>query len=484
MIENFLNSIRNVFAVPDLRKRVLFTLAMLAVYRVGSHVRVPGVDPEKLAELWQTVASSLLGVLDLFSGGNLQKISIFALGIMPYITASIILQLMTVVSPRLKAIQEEGEMGRRKMNQWTRYLTVVLGFIQTLTIAMFLQNQPGLVMNPGVGFIALTALTLTTGTIFIMWIGEQITERGVGNGISLIIFAGIIIGAPNAAQQIYERAMSGGTGMALGMILLVVGMLAVTAAIIFMERGLRRIPINHARRQVGRTAVPMQQTTMPLKVNMGGVIPVIFAASIMAFPQTIANFIPADLFGMDLTGVQQALNDFAQNIGGGGHPLYMLLDAAAIIFFTFFYVSIIFNTDEVADNLRKHGQFIPGIRPGKRTADYLNGILTRLTTVGALYLAILVLIPQIMIQGVQFQLIPWVGPAIDEAMRSNIVTSWLASGTGLNFQFGGTSLLIVVGVAMDTMQQIEAQLIMRHYDGFLGPGGRRLRGRRVPGSQG
>ena len=474
MIENFLNSIRNVFAVPDLRKRVLFKLVLLAVYRVCSHVRVPGIDPEKLADLWQNVASSLLGVLDLFSGGNLQKISVFALGIMPYITASIILQLMTVVSPRLKAIQEEGEMGRRKMNQWTRYLTVALALIQTTTIATFLQSQPGLVYNPGIGFIALTSLTLTTGTIFIMWLGEQITDRGVGNGISLIIFAGIIIGAPRASAQIYEKATSGGTQSALGMIVLLVGMLAVIAAIVFMERGLRKIPINHARRTVGRTAVPMQQTTMPLKVNMGGVIPVIFAASIMAFPQTLANFIPSTVFGFDMTSVQHFLQSLVQDLGGGGHPLYMLLDVAAIIF----------NTVEVADNLRKHGQFIPGIRPGKRTADYLNAILTRLTTVGAIYLAVLVLIPQIMIQGIAFQQLPWFGPALDDWIRSNIVTSWLATGMGLNFRFGGTSLLIVVGVAMDTMQQIEAQLIMRHYDGFLGPGGRRLRGRRVPGSQG
>jgi preprotein translocase subunit SecY len=483
MIENFINSIRNVFAVPDLRKRVLFTLLMLAVYRVGSHVRTPGIDPLKLEELWQTVASSLLGVLDLFSGGNLQKISVFALGIMPYITASIILQLMTVVSPRLKAVQEEGESGRRKMNQWTRYLTVALSLIQTTSISWFLQAQPGLVYNPGPTFIALTALTLTTGTIFIMWIGEQITERGVGNGISLIIFAGIIIGAPAATKQIYDRVMSGGTQTALGMILLIVAMLLIIAAIVFMERGLRKIPINHARRTVGRAAVPMQQTTMPLKVNMGGVIPVIFAASIMAFPQTLGSLVPADLFGFDLTPVQDFFQRISQGLGAG-HPLYMLLDVITIIFFTFFYVSIIFNTEEVADNLRKHGQFIPGIRPGKRTADYLNAVLTRLTTVGAVYLAALVLLPQILIQGIAFQEIPWIGPGIDEFIRSNIVTSWLATGMGLNFRFGGTSLLIVVGVAMDTMQQIEAQLIMRHYDGFLGPGGRRLRGRRVPGSQG
>jgi preprotein translocase subunit SecY len=483
MIENFLNSIRNIFAVPDLRKRILFTLSLLAVYRVGSHIRAPGIDPVKLEELWQQVASSLLGVLDLFSGGNFRNISILALGIMPYITASIILQLMTVVSPRLKAIQEEGELGRRKITQWTRYLTVALCLFQTISIAYWLQAQPGLVYEPGIGFVALTALTLTTGTTFIMWLGEQITERGVGNGISLIIFAGIVIGLPNAVTQVYERVATGGTQSALGVLLLAVAMLAVTAAIVFFERGLRKIPINHARRQIGRTAVPVQQTSMPLKVNMGGVIPVIFAASFLAFPQTIVNFMPNSIFGYSLEGVNETLRQLVQDIGTGGHPLYMFLEVTAIIFFTFFYVSIIFNTDEVADNLRKHGQFIPGIRPGKRTSEYLNTVLTRLTTVGAIYLAVLTLIPQVMLNGVAFQQIPWVGPWLDEAIRSNVLTGWLASGMGFNFLFGGTSLLIVVGVAMDTMQQIEAQLIMRHYDGFLGPGGRRLRGRRVPGAQ-
>jgi preprotein translocase subunit SecY len=483
MIENFLNSLRNIWAIPELRKRVIFTLSLLGVYRIGSHIRVPGVDPVKLDELWQQVASSLLGVLDLFSGGNFRNISILALGIMPYITASIILQLMTVVSPKLKAVQEEGELGRRKINQWTRYLTVALALFQTTAVAFWLQSNPGLVYEPGISFIALTALTLTTGTVFIMWLGEQITERGVGNGISLIIFAGIVIGLPGAIDQLYQKTMSGGTQTALGMLLLCVAMLGVVAAIVFMERGLRKIPINHARRQIGRTAVPIQQTTLPLKVNMGGVIPVIFAASIMAFPQTIANFMPVSVFGFDMSAARDFLLELVQDIGGGGHPLYMLLDVAAIIFFTFFYVSIIFNTDEVADNLRKHGQFIPGIRPGKRTAEYLNTILTRLTTVGAIYLAVLVVIPQVMLQGIAFQQIPGIGPTIDEWLRTNILTAWLATGMGLAFSFGGTSLLIVVGVAMDTMQQVEAQLVMRHYDGFLGPGGRRLRGRRVPGSQ-
>jgi preprotein translocase subunit SecY len=483
MIENFLNSIRNIFAVPDLRKRILFTLSLLAVYRIGSHIRAPGIDPVKLDELWQQVASSLLGVLDLFSGGNFRNISILALGIMPYITASIILQLMTVVSPRLKAIQEEGELGRRKITQWTRYLTVILCLFQTGGIAYWLQQQPGLVYQPGIGFIAITSLTLTTGTTFIMWLGEQITERGVGNGISLIIFAGIVIGLPSGVTQLYSRVTTGGTQAALGVVLLLVVMLAVIAAIVFFERGLRKIPINHARRQVGRSAVPVQQTTMPLKVNMGGVIPVIFAASFLAFPQTIINFMPNSIFGFSLESVNTFLREVVQDVGGGGHPLYMLLDVAAIMFFTFFYVSIIFNTDEVADNLRKHGQFIPGIRPGKRTSDYLNTVLTRLTTVGAIYLAVLVLIPQIMLNGIAFQQIPWIGSSIDEAITSNILTGWLATGMGFNFLFGGTSLLIVVGVAMDTMQQVEAQLVMRHYDGFLGPGGRRMRGRRVPGSQ-
>src|SRR5215813_2500578 len=296
MIENFINSVRNIFAVPDLRKRVFFTLALLAVYRIGSHVRTPGIDPDALAALWNTgdLQRSLAGVMDLFSGGNFKVVSIFALGITPYITASIILQLMTVVSARLKALQEEGELGRRKITQYTRYLTVVLCAVQSFGIAYWLQNQQtnsgSLVPNPGIPFIAMTMLTLATGTTFIMWLGEQITDRGVGNGISLIIFAGIVLRLPSAATTIYEKLTGGGTGQALGVIALLVAMTLVIAGIVFVERGFRKVPINHARRMVGRQSIPQQQTHMPLKVNMGGVIPVIFASSILAFPQTILGF--------------------------------------------------------------------------------------------------------------------------------------------------------------------------------------------------
>src|SRR5215210_3138026 len=481
MIENFFNSIRNIFAVPDLRKRVLFTLAMLAVYRLGSHVRTPGIDPIVLANLWEqgTMHRSLAGVMDLFSGGNFKVVSIFALGITPYITASIILQLMTVRSTRLKALQEEGELGRRKITQYTRYLTVVLCAVQSFGIAYWLQNQTttsgSLVYNPGPSFIGMTMLTLATGTTFIMWLGEQITERGVGNGISLIIFAGIVLRLPEAVTTIYTKLTGGGTAQALGVVLLVVAMVLIIAAIVFVERGFRKVPINHARRMVGRQSVPQQQTHMPLKVNMGGVIPVIFASSILAFPQTIRG-----CMGGNPTeeGWRGWLSRLASEMGGQGHPLHYLIYAAAIMFFTFFYVSIIFNTDEVANNLRKNGAFIPGIRPGKRTADHLNEILTRLTTVGAIYLAIVALLPQFIVAGFQFQYIPFIGPSIDSLLRGNPITAWMTKGLEVNFAFGGTSLLIVIGVAMDTMNQIESQLIMRHYDGFLGPRGRRLRGRR------
>jgi preprotein translocase subunit SecY len=310
-----------------------------------------------------------------------------------------------------------------------------------------------------------------------MWLGEQITERGVGNGISLIIFAGIVLRLPSAAQTVYEKLTGAGTAQALGVILLVVVMILIIAAIVFVERGFRKIPINHARRLVGRQTVPQQQTHMPLKVNMGGVIPVIFASSILAFPQTILTFVVNDPNATE--GWQGWLVRLASEMSGQGHPLHYLIYSAAIMFFTFFYVSIIFNTDEVANNLRKNGAFIPGIRPGKRTADYLNEILTRLTTVGAVYLAVVALLPQFLLSGFQFQYLPFVGPSLDELLRGNPITSWMATGIGVDFFFGGTSLLIVIGVAMDTMNQIESQLIMRHYDGFLGPRGRRLRGRRT-----
>ena len=466
MIDSFLNALRNLFKVQDLRKRVLFTLAMLAVYRAGIHVPVPGVDSAALARLWDQMGGNLFGVLDLFSGGNLRRISIFALGIMPYITASIILQLMTSVYPSLKKIQEEGELGRQKITKYTRYLTVLLCFVQGIGIAFWLKRQPDLVTGGGgIGFVLLATLTMTTGTVFIMWIGEQITERGLGNGISLLIFAGIVVGLPNAVKQLYERITD--PQSALFVLFLLVIMLLVTAGIVFVERGTRKIPTNHTRRMVGRQMVATQSSHLPLKVNIAGVIPVIFASSVLAIPQTLFTF-----------GSWKWLETVNKWLGGG-HPVYELLFISGIILFAFFYVSIVFNSDEVAENLRKQGAFVPGIRPGKRTADYLNSILVRLTTVGAIYLVVVCLIPQLMISGFQVQALPVIGEPLYRAIEGVPGLSWILTGLGVSFYFGGTSLLIVVGVAMDTVSQVEAQLVMRHYDGFLGPRGGRLRGRRA-----
>jgi preprotein translocase subunit SecY len=465
MIESFTNAVQNLFRVPELRKRVLFTLAMLMVYRAGIHVPVPGISQQVLADLWNN-AGNLFGVLDLFSGGNLRRISVFALGIMPYITASIIFQLMTSVYPSLKKIQQEGELGRRKITQYTRYLTGALCLIQGAGIAVWLGRQPGLVLEgPSLGFTLMTILTLTTGTIFIMWIGEQITERGVGNGISLLIFAGIVVGLPNGIQQLYSRVKD--PGSALFVLVVIVVMLLVTAGIVFFERGTRKVPTNHTRRMVGRQMVATQSSHIPLKVNIAGVIPVIFASSVLAIPQTFSTFSSA--------GWLVSLN----NMLGGGHPLYELLFVSGIILFSFFYVSIVFNADEVAENLRKQGAFVPGIRPGKRTGDYLNAILTRLTTVGAIYLVVVCLIPQFMITGFQVQALPFIGERLYDLISGVPGLSWIPVGLGFSFYFGGTSLLIVVGVAMDTISQVEAQLVMRHYEGFLGPRGGRLRGRRA-----
>jgi preprotein translocase subunit SecY len=468
MIESFANAVRNLFRVPELRRRVIFTLLMLVVYRAGIHIPVPGIDQETLKTLWGDMANSLFGMLDLFTGGNLRRISIFALGIMPYITASIILQLLTSVYPQLKKIQEEGELGRRKITQYTRYLTVVLCLVQGTAIAFWLQKQPGLVIGGGgFSFVFLAVLTFMAGTIFIMWIGEQITERGIGNGISLLIFAGIVVNLPNAITQLWERIKS--PNDALFIIALVAVMIAVTAGVVFVERGLRKIPTNHTRRMVGRQMVQTQSSHIPLKVNIAGVIPVIFASSVLAVPQTIAAFA-----GTDSPWVRR-ISDWL----GGGHPVYELLFIAGIVFFCFFYVSIVFNADEVAENLRKQGAFIPGIRPGKRTGDYLNAILTRLTTVGAIYLVIVCLIPQLMISGFKVQAIPFIGESLYNFFKAVPGLGWIPEGLGVAFFFGGTSLLIAVGVAMDTVAQVEAQLVMRHYDGFLGPRGGRLRGRRA-----
>jgi preprotein translocase subunit SecY len=464
MFESFLNAVRNLFRVPDLRKRVLFTLGMLVIYRTGIHIPVPGVDREALAQLWGQLGG-MFGVLDLFSGGNLRRISIFALGIMPYITASIILQLMTSIDfMGLKKVQEEGEIGRRKITQYTRYLTVLLCLVQGIGISFWLQGQSSsggpLVPAAGFSFIFISTLTLMTGTIFVMWLGEQITERGVGNGISLLIFAGIVVGLPNGVRQLVGRITD--PLSAIGVIVLVVVMILVTAGIVYVERATRKVPTNHTRRMVGRQMVATAASHLPLKVNIAGVIPVIFASSVLAIPQTLMTF--------GNWGWLQTVNGWLS----GGHPVYELLFIGMIVLFAFFYVSIVFNADEVAENLRKQGAFIPGIRPGKRTGDYLNSILVRLTTVGAIYLVIVCLIPQFIISGFKVQSLPLVG-----AWLENILPVWFMSGLGYTFYFGGTSLLIVVGVAMDTISQVEAQLVMRHYDGFLGPRGGRLRGRRT-----
>jgi preprotein translocase subunit SecY len=472
-MEKFLAAVRNMFNVPDLRRRILFTLGLLAVYRLGAHIGAPGINKVRLDEVWKDVAGTLLGVLDLFSGGNFRTISIFALGVTPYITASIILQLMTVVSPQLKKLQEEGEMGRQKINQWTRYLTVGLAGVQTWFVAHWLQvNAVG---APTWGFLFTTILTLTTGTIFVMWLGEQITERGIGNGISLLIFAGIVIGLPRGVEQVWGRVKDGDTMETLGVIAMIIALIAIIAFIVFVEAARRKIPVSYAKRHVGRQLVGGQQTTMPLKLNMGGVIPVIFASSVLSMPQSLFAAFPPDQNNMQTTWAKIWL--FFQTFHASD-PYYELIFLSLIVFFTFFYTSIVFNVEEVADNLRKHGGFMPGIRPGRATADYLNTILTRLTTVGAVYLALVAFVPQFMLSGFKVARLPFIGNWLDSFVSTTPGLSWIPNGMGYQFYFGGTSLLILVGVAMDTVAQIEAQLVMRNYEGFLGSGSR-LRGRRT-----
>jgi len=475
-MEKFLAAVRNMFNVPDLRRRIFFTLGILAIYRLGAHVSAPGINQERLKQVWGNVSGTLLGVLDLFSGGNFRVISIFALGVTPYITASIILQLMTVVSPQLKKLQEEGEMGRQKINQWTRYLTVLLAGLQTSFVAHWLQvNQVGPSFGEpgGLGFFLTTVLTLTTGTIFVMWLGEQITERGVGNGISLLIFAGIVIGLPRGVQQVMGRMSGGDTMEIIGVFALVLALVGIIAFIVFVEAARRKIPVSYAKRHVGRQLVGGQQTTMPLKLNMGGVIPVIFASSVLSMPQSLFSAFPpknpVNWYGKIFAFFQ---------VFHAGDPYYELVFLSLIIFFTFFYVSIVFNVEEVADNLRKHGGFMPGIRPGRATAEYLNTILTRLTTVGAVYLAMVAFFPQFMLSGYKVARLPLIGTWLDSFVSTTPGLQWIPTGMGYQFYFGGTSLLILVGVAMDTVSQIEAQLVMRNYEGFLGSGGR-LRGRRA-----
>ncbi len=459
MLEKF----ANIFRVPDLRKRVIFTLGLLAVYRLGGHIPTPGINTDKLAAFFDQQRGTMLGFIDLFSGGQMRRLTIFALGIMPYITASIILQLMTVVYEPLAKLQKEGELGRKKITEWTRYLTLALSAVQSLGIAITLQRQGDFVTNPGAAFVLMTMLTLTTGSVFIMWLGEQITDRGVGNGMSLLIFAGIVVGLPRGVADIWDKVQNQAWGAFTvpAVIILVVLMIVVVAFIVYVERSERRIPVQYAKRVVGRKVMGGQSTHLPLRVNSGGVMPVIFASSVLTLPQTLGQFLKNNrYFGHMFDALRW------------GEPLYTLLYAVGIVFFAYFYVSIVFNPSEVADNMRKYGGFIPGIRPGARTASYINEILTRITLVGALYLILISIIPEWMIAGLHLQHLPYIGAFFER------LPTWVTNGLNVNFYFGGTSLLIVVGVAMDTVNQIESQLIMRHYEGFT-PRSSKVRGRRA-----
>ena len=435
MVEGFANASR----IPELRRRLLFTFAMLAVYRVGVAVPTPGIDGKALAQFFEQARNTMFGLVNLFSGGALERFSIFALGIMPYISASIILQLLTVVIPYLERLSKEGEAGRRKITQYTRYGTVLLSVVQGLFISVGIEQieAPGggsVVFHPGWSFRVMTVLTLTCGTVFIMWLGEQISERGIGNGISLIIFAGIVAAIPSATVTTFEFVREGELGV-LVLLALVAVMVLVVGVIIFMERGQRRIPVQYAKRVVGRRMYGGQTSHLPLKVNTAGVIPPIFASSLLVFPGTIASFVDHPW--------ARAASEYLMP----GSFLYDLLYVGLIIFFCYFYTAVTFNTTDVADNMKKFGGYIPGIRPGQRTAEYIDRILVRITLGGALYVAAVCVLPSILVQ------------------RFNVP-----------FYFGGTALLIVVGVALDTVAQIETHMLTRSYQGFMKRG--RLRGRR------
>jgi preprotein translocase subunit SecY len=424
----------NIFKIPELKRRIFYTLALLVVYRIGVHVPVPGIDSVALAEIFDRAKGTILGIFNMFSGGALERLSVFALGIMPYISASIILQLMTVVIPHLEQLKKEGEQGRKKITQYTRYGTVILSIIQGFGISVGLERM-GAVVDPGWGFRLMSVITLTAGTAFIMWLGEQITERGIGNGISLIIFAGIVARMPTAIGNTF-RLVSTGAMNIFPVIILVVLMVAVIAAIIFVEQGQRRIPVQYAKRVVGRKMYGGQSTHLPLKINMSGVIPPIFASSIMMFPATITSFIT-------IPWVQNIVSSLTP-----GNAIYELLFVGMIFFFCYFYTAVTFNPVDVADNMKKQGGYIPGIRPGKRTADYIDRVLTRITLGGALYVSIVCVLPSILIT------------------RFNVP-----------FYFGGTALLIVVGVAIDTVAQMESHMLSRHYEGFLKKSGSKVKGR-------
>jgi preprotein translocase subunit SecY len=435
-----ITKLQEIFNIPELKRRVLFTLGLLIVYRIGGHITTPGVDASVLTEFFQRQRGTILGLYDLFAGGNLTKATIFALGIMPYISASIILQLFQAVIPYFEKLAKEGEEGRKKITQYTRYGTVVLAAVQAFGIAIFLENLSGpsgrsAVMFPGLGFRLLTVLTLTSGTVFVMWLGEQISERGIGNGISLIITIGIIARYPTDMLNTY-RALQLGQMSPFKLIILLGVMVLIIAGIILVTQGQRRIPVQYAKRVVGRKIYGGQASHIPLSVNIAGVIPIIFAQSLIMFPGTLAAFF------QDIT-VLQVISLWLSP----GHVIYIILYTLIIIFFTYFYTAIVLNPVDLADNMKKSGGFIPGIRPGKRTAEFIDRILTRITLPGAVFLAFIAVLPDVLIT------------------KANVP-----------FYFGGTGLLIVVGVVLDTLRQIESHLLMRHYEGFTKQG--RLRGRR------
>jgi preprotein translocase subunit SecY len=428
--------IQDIFSIPELKRRILFTMGLLIIYRIGGHITTPGVNPAALKSFFANNQGGILGLYDLFAGGNFHRVTIFALGIMPYISASIIIQLLQAVIPYFEKLAKEGEEGRKKITQYTRYGTVALSMVQAIGIAFFLENMAqGVVPNPGLFFRLITVITMTAGTIFVMWLGEQITERGIGNGISLIIMIGIIARYPGDFIQTW-RAIQIGNLTPLRLVLLLVIMVLVVASVIFITQGQRRIPVQYAKRIVGRRVYGGKAQYIPLRVNTAGVIPIIFAQSIMMFPSTIATFFRGNEF---MAAITSALSPYG--------VLYNSLYAIIIIFFTYFYTAIILNPVDLAENMQKYGGFIPGIRPGKRTSDYIDRILTRVTLPGAVFLAFIAILPDVLIKQGK-----------------------------LPFYFGGTGLLIVVGVMLDTLQQIETHLLMRHYDGFMKKG--RLQGRR------
>jgi preprotein translocase subunit SecY len=411
----------------------MFLLLALIVYRIGAHIPVPGIGPDQLAKLFQSQAGGILGMFNMFSGGALSRFTIFALGIMPYISASIIMQLLTIVLPQLESLKKEGQAGQRKITQYTRYGTVVLATFQALGIAVALEAQPGLVLDPGLMFRATAVMTLVTGTMFLMWLGEQITERGLGNGISIIIFGGIAAGLPNAISGLFELVRTGSMGI-FSAILVVAIIGAVTYLVVFIERGQRKILVNYAKRQVGNKIYGGQSSHLPLKLNMAGVIPPIFASSIILFPATIAGWFTA---GNSTNPVARFVKDLAATLSPG-QPVYILLYAAAIIFFCFFYTALVYNSREVADNLKKSGAFIPGIRPGEQTTRYIDKILVRLTLAGAIYITLVCLLPEFLV------------------LRWNVP-----------FYFGGTSLLIIVVVTMDFMAQVQSYVMSQQYESLM-----------------